>query len=246
MTLSQVALIAGLGGLASGVVGMSIGLGGGLVLIAVLSMFLEPHAIVVLTAPVGLLSTVLRVWVLRDAVDLQVTARFLAGAVPTAVVGSFMLASVPQRGIQLGLGLYLLASSLADMRGWTRGFEGKMPLSGFVGVGAAAGILGALVGGTGPLIAPFVIARGLFKDGFVATMAALAVGLNLSRAIGYGATGLMPASLLIVTGAAMVGVVIGNPLGHRILQRASARNLRLGIQAIVLVAGAHLVMRAVV
>ncbi len=55
-----------------------------------------------------------------------------------------------------------------------------------VGVGAASGFGSALVGSVGPLVAPFMLARGLTKGAYIGTEASTAVVMHLTKLFVFG------------------------------------------------------------
>ena len=102
MTLIALLACAALGVL-GGALSTVAGMGGGIALVTLLSLFLGPHVALALTAPALLVGNAHRAFVFRDALDRKVGVAFVLGAIPGAAIGSLVVGEVPARVLTVAL-----------------------------------------------------------------------------------------------------------------------------------------------
>lgn len=220
----MIVVLAAAGGLAAGLITTVAGIGGGISLVALLSVVLEPKDVVALTAPVLMVGNFSRVTMFRDQLDRPASLWILGGALPAAVAGALLLPRLPGRSIQIGMGVLLLGFVVAQLIRRQRARPARdRPIAAAVGlpVGVALGGISATVGGAGPISAPYLHARLLRKGGFAATNALTNGTIHTVKTTVFIATGLLTLGHLTAAAAAAVTVTIGNRLGKTVLDRIS-------------------------
>jgi len=206
-------LLTALTGIAAGLITTVAGMGGGLLLLLVIAVATDDpvHALVV-TSPALLLGNGHRLWRYRHDVDHAVALPLSLGAVPTALGVGMLTGDAPVdliRWAMLAVALLAAARGLGLWR-WVP------PTSWGVPIGLTAGAVQATAGGSGVLLAPYLMARDLVGRPYVATIAAVAVALHVARFAGYGAGGLVGVDDLLA-GTALAGtILLGNRLGERL------------------------------
>lgn len=218
-------------GVIAGAVTTVAGMGGGLVLLLVLAALLDdPLQALVLSSPALLVGNLHRTWSMRHAADWWVVAPLALGAVPAAFLVALWVADAPVAVIRWGmLGVALLAAVRGlGMVTWSPPRRWAVP------VGIAAGAVQSTAGGSGVLLAPYLMGRGLSGRGYVATMAAVAVMLHVSRLSAFGAGGLVDLSVLVLGAAIALSIVVGNALGMRVASWMDARAQRRAQVAVLL------------
>ena len=113
---------------------------------------------------------------------------FSIGAIPFAILGSFVYVSLPALWIKKAIGTFLIFSVL--FRQFNKDFKLHKPWI-FTPLGAVTGFLSALIGGVGPVSSPFFLAYGLAKEAFVGTEALCAVGMHFVKSITYNRLGIL-------------------------------------------------------
>ncbi len=205
------------------------GFGLGTLLLPAFAWFVPVEQAVALTAVVHLLNGVFKLLLVGRHADRGVLLRFGLPAVAAALVGAWLLhvlgASAPLvRGVVLGqplevtpvklvVGVLLFVFALLEVTPWLRDRSfppAAMPLGGL-----ASGFLGGLSGMQGALRAAFLARAGLSKEAFVATSAASACLVDLSRLAVYtaslrsawrpGDAGLLAAAVAAAFGGAVLG-----------------------------------------
>lgn len=217
-------VLAAVGGFAAGVITTVAGIGGGISLVALLSLVAEPRDVVGLTAPVLMIGNGTRFVMFRGEVDRPAARWLLAGAVPAAVAGALLLPQLPGRAIQIGMGALLLTFVVVQL---VRERRDRPPRSEAIAapvglpVGIALGGLSATVGGAGPVNAPYLHARGLRKGAFAATNAITNGTVHALKTGVFLVNGILTVGNLGAAAAAAVTVTLGNRAGQAILGRIS-------------------------
>jgi uncharacterized membrane protein YfcA len=217
--------------LPAAVAGGALGFGTGLVLLpAVVWVVGVRQSVPVLTVAL-IVGNVSRAWWSRDEIDWRVIGAYLLGAVPLAAIGAVMYTAAPPEWLARLMGAVLLLA--LPLRRWLERGPRRMRLRHFPLLGAATGLLSALVAATGPVTMPFFLGYGLRRGAYVATDALCAAGVHLTKTLVYGRYALLtPESGAL--GLAMGGVMfVGAFVGRRILDRISDRAFVLALEVLV-------------
>lgn len=216
--------LAAAGGFAAGMLTTVAGIGGGISLVALLSLVAEPREVVGLTAPVLMIGNGTRFVMFRGELDRPAAGWLLVGAVPTAVAGALLLPRLPGRAIQVGMGLLLLTFVVFQL---VRERLDRPPRTAAIAapvglpVGLALGGLSATVGGAGPVNAPYLHARGLRKGAFAATNAVTNGAVHALKTAVFALNGVLTVGNLGAAAVAAVTVTLGNRAGQAVLGRIS-------------------------
>lgn len=202
------------------------GLGGGLVLLAILLRFMDPAEAIPVHGAIQLVSNGTRAWTLREHVRWGLVGRHGVLLVPGGLLGLELIERIPRA---LGRGLIGALALVATWRpAWitprwiTARWGGRFPAAGFYGLGAAHGLLNMPLGATGPLIAPFFRAALPERRAMVGSFAAAQV---LGHLVKIALFGLLAGFSFAEHGAALtlgaVGVTLGTLVGTRQLEKVS-------------------------
>ncbi|WP_405826080.1 sulfite exporter TauE/SafE family protein [Streptomyces sp. NBC_01390] len=192
------------------------GFGGGVLLLPVfISVFSARDAVAILTVA-QLASNGSRVWFNRTEVDRSLVGVFALGAVPAAAAGALLFATAPLPALTRVIGVFLLA--MVVWRRW-KPQAARVDALSFVAVGAASGFGSALVGSVGPMVAPFFLARGLFRGAYIGTEAAAAVVMHLVKLVVFGAAAVLTVSNLATGLALAPASTAGAWAGKKIVDR---------------------------
>jgi uncharacterized membrane protein YfcA len=263
--LSLVCLFVALG-LATGLAAGMFGIGGGILLVPILTLLLSSYGLggehVVHVAIATSLATILFTSIssvyahhLRGAVRWPVAALLTPGLLLGAWLGPRIASSLSTTALSALFGLFACASALhirygprphasRELPGWP-----GMSLFG-VTLGTASGVIG---GGGGFLAIPFMAACNVPLHNAVATSAALGVPIALAGTLsniyhGWQVPGLPEHSLGYVYLPALVAVgvasVVAAPLGARIAHRMNVSDLRRMFALLLLTLGGYMFWRA--
>lgn len=214
-----------------------IGMGGGILLLAVIFSFL-PHAEAIpVHAVVQLFSNGTRVLVFLKNVHWRTFALYVAGMVPGAIVGGIALYTLrtlagPDRleasdpYLKIVVGSYVLLATHIPRFSKPKGDARK---SEFAVIGFVAGAAALTVGAIGPLIAPVFARHDFVKERLIATKAVCQMLTHLSKIpMMFAVFGsLLRLEQMALMALVMIAAVIpGTILGRRILQYVSAEQFR--------------------
>ncbi len=228
-----------LAGVAAGSLTTIAGLGGGILLVAALSLFWSPAMVLATTTPALFVGNASRALMLRDAIAWPVVGRFALAGVPAAFCASLAAVALPVDVVQGVIALLLLAFVVHELHPRARGPEPALGSPWLAtAAGAIAGTVSGLAGGAGFVATPLLDRLGLRPTALVATGAAAMGLVHLVKGVGFGLAEVLTPTALPAAAALAVGVVAGNALGARVLRRLSRelfRRLMLG--ALLLAAG---------
>lgn len=227
--------------LASGLTFFS-GFGLGTLLLPAFALFVPLEHAIAMTAVVHLLNGLFKLALLRKHIDTRVLLRFGLPAVLAAVLGAWLLSALGTLPalhaytafghrfeilpLKLVIGVLLLLFAMIELVPKLRDLEFDarwQPLG-----GALSGFFGGLAGMQGALRSAFLARSGLDKQAFVATGAAIACVIDVSRLAVYAGT------LLAVFGTldhrllacAVLAAFAGAWLGNRLLHKTTLRGLQ--------------------
>jgi uncharacterized membrane protein YfcA len=216
-------------GILAGVLTTIAGLGGGLMLVSVLSFARGPLEALTLTAPALLLGNVHRVWMFRRAIDKRIALPLVSGAGLGALVGSLVLVGLPTVLVQ-ALIVLVIAYALAKESGFV---DWQPKTTWLFPTGLGAGFI-ASSSGAAVVVAPMLVAGGLAGEAFVATSAAVAIAIHCGRVIGFGMEGVLDVNGLLASGLLAVTILAGNEVGRKLRgDLGEARCRRVTIVALV-------------
>jgi len=219
------------------------GMAGGMTLLAVMLLFLEPLVALPLHGAVQLVSNASRAGFQRRHVAWGVVGRFALLLLPAGFAGLAVARALPPSALRAGIGLFVLAATWLPRRPPERPRRpGRWR---FVGLGGAAGFLGVIVGATGPLLGPFFLDLGLSRFAVVGTLAACQTAGHAAKLAVFGlggfAFGAWLPLLALLAGCTVAGTALGTRLLGRLPERAFGVLLRTALTA---VAGALILREA--
>jgi len=200
----------------------------------VVAIFFPVQAAIAITAVVHLLNNLLKLGLLWKMAHWPVALRFGVPAIIAAFAGAFLLielSSLPEitryswsgnefviTPIKLIVGGLLLVFATAELLPVNTNIPQKyLPLGGVL-----SGFFGGLSGHQGAFRSAFLLASGLDKNAFVATNAAIAAMVDITRITVYGLSLSVIAEnvgtqwLLVALGAAAAGTLVGKFFLHKI------------------------------
>src|SRR4051812_4633098 len=200
--------------LVSGVLGMA----GGLILLSALLLKLDPVIAVPVHGLVQLVSNGSRAWFLRQHVSWRAVLRFAWPLLPAGALGFLLLQRMPAAAGRVLIGLFVLVATWLPK---AQGGAGPSPNAWRalpVG-GALVGFFSTLVGATGPLLGPFILALELGPQGTIGTLAGCQIFQHASKVLLFGLGGFDFGAYALWTLGLCVAALLGTALGTRFLDR---------------------------
>jgi uncharacterized membrane protein YfcA len=212
---------------ATGALSAVVGMAGGITLLALMLLWLDPLVAIPIHAAVQLVSNASRMAAQRRHVRWPLVASFAAPLLPMALVGVSLARALPARGLELAIGLFVLVATWrpAWLALGARG-EVSSPGRSLLLVGGAVGLLSPTIGATGPLDAPFFLRLGLDRFQLIGTKAACATAQHVAKIVAFGAVGFAYRDWLLPLAALSATAVAGTWLGTRLLARVREEDFR--------------------
>jgi uncharacterized membrane protein YfcA len=188
-----------------------LGLGGGMLLISFMSVFLPPTAVVPVHGVVQFASNASRGAFSPLEIRRDILWPFLVGCLIGTLVGSRLVLRVPSEYLPILLGGFILLMT------WLPQIKKKLWFPGrFLSLGIVQSFLTLFVGATGPLNMPFLMRAGLTRDQLVVTAAAFMTIVHLVKIITFGLLGFDFAPYLGLMALMVIAVISGSYVGTRL------------------------------
>lgn len=187
----------------------------------------------------SVMSNPMRAFLFWPFVNWPVARRLITGSIFGAGLGALGLATLPIHWVQICLGLFLI-STLFQFKAPFRPHPKHVPpqtatlsthvqppnvkLWHFFPIGAVMAFLSGLVGGTGPVLNPFLMNYGIKKEAIVATKAINSFIMQCVKLIAYGGLGLLSGQALTFGLSLGLGALLGTWLAkHKLLNLSDVR-----------------------
>lgn len=205
----------------SSLITAAFGIGGGILMLAVLASVLPPAAIIPVHGLVQLGSNAGRTVVFRQHIDRRALWPFLIGSTGGIVLASSVLVQIDAGLLQGIVGLFIL---------WMLYLPVPRLMGRSAGVsGALSSLLTMFVGGTGPFVAAFVKTLALDRMRHVGTHAAMMTAQHLLKTLAFGLLGFGFSSWLgfvaLLIGAGLLGTIAGRSILLRLNEAVFGRVL---------------------
>lgn len=219
----------------------AMGLGGGLLMVAIMAGALPPAALIPVHGVVQLGSNLGRASLFRHHVRRGILAWFALGAVVGVSLGAGVAVNLPRWALLAVVALFILVSTWAPRLG-----SRPVPEKGFVAVGAATAFVTMFVGATGPFLAPFVAAERLGDR--QATIGTFAACMSLKHGLKVAAFAVAGFAFLpwLPLAAAMIATgFIGTLAGRAVVVRLPEAVFRLGFRVLLTALALRILWQAV-
>jgi uncharacterized membrane protein YfcA len=189
-----------------------------------LSLFFAPAEIVpsiMILAIIAGLQLIPKIW---RKVDWRLLLPTLLGAAIGTPLGTWLLAGVPADGMRVLIGLAVLAAAFAVQLGFR--FARRPHAAVNAGFGAIAGLTGGAAAMPGPSVIFLFLAMPIAHAAGRASLILFFQVSAMMSAVSASFGGLMPVHALILGAALIPAMLIGNWLGDRVFDQASAKTYR--------------------
>ncbi|MCK8516890.1 sulfite exporter TauE/SafE family protein [Methylonatrum kenyense] len=217
------------------------GLGGGVALLAMMTLFLPIATVIPLHGVIQAGSNLSRLALLLQHVDWRSVIAFAVGTLLGTFAASLVLIELPEGLPELILGLFIVWS-LSGLQ--PRLAAGQQRLSLALG-GIGTGFATLFVGATGPLVAVVLRILQLQRHRHVATFAACMVLQHLTKIVAFAMLGFSLAPWLPFLAGMLAAGLIGTWLGRHILDRLDESVFRYGLGGILALLAARLIYQGI-
>ena len=218
------------------------GFAGGLLLAICLAPILGVKETVPVTAAAMIVSNSARIWVFRHAVNWRVFLCVFGAAVPGIVMGAVVYVNLPVHHVALVLGGFLIASVPLRRRLEARRF--RVGARGLAIAGLPFGLISGTTFGAGVMLAPFLLGAGLLGESLVGTVAALGLGLNVTKSLVFGFSPLLTQALAVQGMLIGLCTIPGAYLGRWIVRNTPIRVHTLFLETLIFCGAGYFLWQA--
>ncbi|MDE2765301.1 MAG: sulfite exporter TauE/SafE family protein [Chloroflexota bacterium] len=223
------------------VVGGVVGIGTAIIMLPILALVLGVRETVAVLAVAMTMANLARMIANRREIDWRVVVWWTLGALPFAILGTFILASAPPEALTRLLGAFFLL--VVVYRRMPLGQDWHMPVRGFAVLGAVQAGVTALFGAAGPLGVPFFLAYGLTRGAFVGTMSAGNVAMNGVRIPAQSGFDLLTLELALIGVGIGLVMFAGGFAGRWVVTRVSERFFIILVEVVLAAVGLLFLIR---
>lgn len=194
----------------------AVGIGGGVLLLAVMAQIVPVQALIPVHGLVQLGSNGNRAYLTRQHIDWKMSRLFILGAVIGAVISAWIVVQLPLDIIRLSIAFFILFLV------W--GPKPKALIlsnSKLVFAGAVTTVISAFVGATGPLVAAFIHRQNMGKLPTVATFAACMSFQHMLKAVVFITVGFAFQDWILVILLMIASGALGTWIGLHLLKSLS-------------------------
>ncbi len=207
-------------GFVAGALSGSVGFGGGMILLPVITYFYGVEVAVPVSTIAQMLSNMSRAAMGWSEIKWKHVAWFLVPAVPFTILGAYGFAHVDKVLMTRLLCSFLIVFSIMKMTGKLHLPKGRSTM--LVG-GGLTGCLNGLLGISGPISSAAFLTLELTPVSYIASEAAAAAAMHVVKALTYGKFDLMSGSIFmngVFIGCAMMA---GNVLSMQLIKLANKK-----------------------
>ena len=223
------------GALLGSVIGGVAGFGAGITLLPILVFMLGARVAVPVLTVTMVIGNLSRIWWSRHHVEPRVAFTFLAGGIPATALGAMLFAGASSEWLGRAIGIFMLAA--VPFRRLLQGSGLVVRLRHLPIVGAAVGMLSAVVVTTGPVATPLFLAYGLRRAAYIGTEGVCTMVMHITRGAVFTRYSLLTweaVALGCVLGSTMF---VGSWVARRLVDRMSERVFLWIIEGLLVVMG---------
>src|SRR5262245_53118652 len=230
-------------GFVAGTVSGIVGTGATVILLPILVYVFGPREAVPIMAIVALMSNFAKITSWWKEIDWRACGAYALGGIPTAAIGARTLLVLPERLIDIALGVFFLI--MVPGRRWLANRKVSFSFWHLAIAGAVIGFLTGIVVSTGPLSVPAFAAYGLVKGAFIATEAAGSLALYISKALTFRQFGALPMDIVVKGLVSGSSVMAGTYFARLVFGRLDVTNFQRLLDGVMIVSGLSLLWAAI-
>ncbi len=214
--------------------------GGALMLLPVLSYLIGAQHVAPVMNLGNFIGRPVRLVLFWKSIKWQIVKYYLPASVIGAFLGAWLLVSLPVRGIQIAIGIFLI-STILQYRFGKKKRSFTMKLFYFIPLGLIIPFITSVTGALGPLLNPFLLNYDMSKEELLATKTFNSFGAGLVQIGSYTFFGALYGELWLWGLILGLGISIGNYFGKRLLARVTELTFRRWAIVFMVVSGILLV-----
>lgn len=197
------------------IVGTISGFGSSILFVPLASIVLDFKVVLGITAVFHVFSNLSKIYLFQKGIDKQIALKLGIPAVLFVTLGAWLTNYIPQKEIELGMNFIIFSIALYMMSGHHKRIK-ESNTNLYLG-GTLSGFFAGLIGTGGAIRGITLAAFNLEKDAFIATSAIIDMGVDVSRAGVYIASGYFQQEHVILIPFLIIISIAGSYAGKRIL-----------------------------
>lgn len=201
----------------SEILGTVAGFGSSTIFLPLAALFLDFRVALILVAIFHVFGNLARFNFFKAGLDKTLLVRFGAPSVVATVAGALLVGRLPQVVLKGLLGIFLVVFALLSLTKLIPDI--RATTTEMVFAGSLSGFLAGLIGTGGALRGASLTAFGIPKSSYIATAAAIALAVDVTRIPIYLGQGFLVADYYWFIPLLLVAAVIGSFIGKKIVDR---------------------------
>jgi uncharacterized membrane protein YfcA len=219
-----------------------IGMGGGVLLLSIMTFFLPAQSLIPIHGVVQLISNSTRVYYLKAHVKWDYYKYYILGLPIGAIGSTLLLKNIFQKQyIYLLLALIIFYAVFKPKKLP----EFKVKQKYWILIGIFTGFLAILVGAVGPMLAVFFIRDDFEKEEIVSTKAMMQLSAHLIKIPAFLYLEFDYTSNLFLISIMGIGVIIGTKFGIKLLKRVDKNSFKILFKTVLFIAGIRITYKFV-
>lgn len=199
------------------IIGTVAGFGTSIVFLPIALFFVDFKTALILVAVAHLSGSIGATIFFRHGLDKRLILLFGVPSVILTILGAYLVVYLPQNILEISLGIFLLIFSIYSFL--KPDFQVQAAKINTIVGGSLSGFLQGIIGVGGPIRSAFLISYNLDKFKYIATLAAIAVIVDVTRIPIYIANNLLePQFYYYIPPLVIIGIV-GSYIGKRIVNK---------------------------
>ncbi|MCR4324757.1 MAG: sulfite exporter TauE/SafE family protein [Candidatus Curtissbacteria bacterium] len=219
----------------SEIVGTIAGFGSSTIFLPLALLFFDFKTALVLVALMHVFGNIGRISFFKHGLDKRILLIFGIPSIVLTLLGALLVSFIPQHILKGILGVFLIV--YAGVSFWKEDLKVKSSLPNSILGGGLSGFLAGLIGTGGALRGAFLTAFGLPKEKYIATAAAIALAVDITRIPVYLAGGFLSSKYYWYIPFLFIIALAGSFVGKQIVKRISQRKFKKIVLVAILVIG---------
>lgn len=198
------------------ILGTISGFGSSILFVPLVSLVLDFKIVLGITSVFHVFSNLSKIFIFKKGINRKIALKLGVPAVLFVTLGAWLTNYIPQKEIELGMNFIIFSVAVYLITGHHKRLK-ESDTNLYLG-GTISGFLAGLIGTGGAIRGITLAAFNLEKDAFIATSAIIDMGVDLSRAGVYIASGYFHREHMVLIPFLIVISVAGSYIGKRILQ----------------------------
>ena len=208
----------------SEVLGTMAGFGSSTIFLPLALLFVDFKTALVLVAFLHIFGNIGRISFFRHGLDKRIIIVFGIPSIILTLVGAFIVNYVSQEVLKGILGMFLVIYAVVSL--WKEELKITPSLSNSLIGGGLSGFLAGLIGTGGALRGAFLTAFGLPKEKYIATAAAIALAVDITRIPVYLAQGFLESKFYWYIPFLFAIAIVGSFTGREIVKKIPQKQFK--------------------